>query len=463
MFALKSTNEVLKIITTTAAGVDVSITWLDMDPLTGVVKSTTETKITSATSTTVLSAPAEGIVRSIENVYIRNIHASTDNTITVVKDVGGTSYYLTASFTLLAGEVIAYNNANGWIHMDADGKFFFLAGSGGSIMWGGITGTISDQTDLQAALDGLQANLDAILLSGYITGEDVATYYVPYSGAAGDVDLGTTVNLILKLLKAKDSNGISIKNSGGDVVVTAGASGSRSLELYGHLLPDTNATRDLGSIASALKLFNYLYASRGLVINPTVNVSARAMLDIYTDSTSAIGAILQAKASQTANLFEFRDSSAAVKSRISNSGNFVSGLTKRLTTQFDMTSNATLTNITGLSVDVEAGKTYSFEFFGMLVVGGTGGQQCSMNGTCTYTSLNYSGISFYGAVGTAVMCTAFGARTFGQNNAGIWCRLFGTITVNAAGTLVPQFAQNTSNAGASSVKVGSTFTVTELN
>lgn len=332
-----------------------------------------------------------------------------------------------------------------------------------SAVWGGITGTLSDQTDLQAALDGLQANLDAILLSGYITGEDVATYYVPYTGAAGDVDLGTTVNLILKLLKAKDSGGISIKNSGGDVVVTAGASGSRSLELYGHLLPDTSAIRDIGSITTALKIFNYLYASRGIAINPTVNVAARAMLDIYTDTPSSIGAIIQAKSSQTGNLFEFRDNSAAVKSRISNAGNFVSGLTKRVTTQVDMTSNATLADITELSVTLEAGKTYTFEFLALLIVTGTGGQQFSINGTATYTSLNYSGMLYYGSLGSAVMCTAFGAKVTGQNNAGKWARIFGTITVDAAGTLVPQFAQNTSYVLPSSVKVGSTFTVTEIN
>ncbi len=332
-----------------------------------------------------------------------------------------------------------------------------------SATWGGITGTLSDQTDLQAALDGLQANLDAILLSGYITGEDVATYYVPYTGAAGDVDLGTTVNLILKLLKAKDSGGISIKNSGGDVVVTAGASGSRSLELYGHLLPDTSAIRDIGSITTALKIFNYLYASRGIAINPTVNVAARAMLDIYTDTPSSIGAIIQAKSSQTGNLFEFRDNSAAVKSRISNAGNFVSGLTKRVTTQVDMTSNATLADITELSVTLEAGKTYTFEFLALLIVTGTGGQQFSINGTATYTSLNYSGMLYYGSLGSAVMCTAFGAKVTGQNNAGKWARIFGTITVDAAGTLVPQFAQNTSYVLPSSVKVGSTFTVTEIN
>lgn len=332
-----------------------------------------------------------------------------------------------------------------------------------SAVWGDITGTISDQTDLQAALDGLQANLDAILLSGYITGEDVATYYVPYTGAAGDVDLGVTVNLIIKLLKAKDSNGVIVKNSSGDTVMTAGTSGSRSLELYGHLLPDTSAIRDIGSITTALKIFNYLYASRGIAINPTVNVAARAMLDIYTDTPSSIGAIIQAKSSQTGNLFEFRDNSAAVKSRISNAGNFVSGLTKRVTTQVDMTSNATLADITELSVTLEAGKTYTFEFLALLIVTGTGGQQFSINGTATYTSLNYSGMLYYGSLGSAVMCTAFGAKVTGQNNAGKWARIFGTITVDAAGTLVPQFAQNTSYVLPSSVKVGSTFTVTEIN
>ena len=41
-------------------------------------------------------------------------------------------------------------------------------------------------------------------------------------------------------------------------------------------------------------------------------------------------------------------------------------------------------------------------------------------------------------------------------------QITGTITVNAAGTLTCQFAQNASNATASSVLVGSTFILTEM-
>lgn len=40
-----------------------------------------------------------------------------------------------------------------------------------------------------------------------------------------------------------------------------------------------------------------------------------------------------------------------------------------------------------------------------------------------------------------------------------YCRITGTITVNAGGTLTVQFAQNASNGTASSVLIGSSFVV----
>jgi hypothetical protein len=197
MFALKSTNEILQLLTTSTAGIDISITWLDMDGTTGVTKSTTETKITTATSTTVLAAPASGVVRSIESVYIRNIHASTSNTVTVIKDVGGTGYYLTASIILLAGEVIEYNNSNGWIHIDADGKFFFLAGSGTGRSYINLTETVADTnatavpgtmyyyplnsltTDRTFDLAGMTDEADVIQIANL----DKDTYQITFVGA----------------------------------------------------------------------------------------------------------------------------------------------------------------------------------------------------------------------------------------------------------------------------------------
>lgn len=74
------------------------------------------------------------------------------------------------------------------------------AGGGGT--WGSITGTLSNQTDLQAALDAKQNQLNGtgfVKVSGttitydnstYLTTSSAASTYVPYTGATGNVTLG---------------------------------------------------------------------------------------------------------------------------------------------------------------------------------------------------------------------------------------------------------------------------------
>jgi hypothetical protein len=141
MFSLKAIDETLKLSTSTGADIDVSVTWADMDGVSGVEKSTTETKITTATTTTILDAPDVDVNRTILSAFIRNVDSIT-NVVTIIKDVGGTEYAITASISLLAGEVIEYNNFTGWKHIDSDGKFFFLTGSAGG--WTDVTVTDAD-------------------------------------------------------------------------------------------------------------------------------------------------------------------------------------------------------------------------------------------------------------------------------------------------------------------------------
>lgn len=65
-----------------------------------------------------------------------------------------------------------------------------------SVTWGDITGTLSDQTDLQSALDA-KFDEPTGTVSEYLRGDgSLATFpsltgYVPYTGATADVDLGT--------------------------------------------------------------------------------------------------------------------------------------------------------------------------------------------------------------------------------------------------------------------------------
>jgi hypothetical protein len=135
---------------------------------------------------------------------------------------------------------------------------------------------------------------------------------------------------------------------------------------------------------------------------------------------------------------------------------------KRVSTQYDTGSNdTTLDNIPGLSATVVAGKTYKFRavLFTTAPTGLGGGVRAAIAGTCTATAIVYQGINLNGtamltdratALGTAVAAAAVGAALI---------IIEGLITVNAAGTLTVQFAQNANNATVSSVLVGSHFTV----
>jgi hypothetical protein len=94
-----------------------------------------------------------------------------------------------------------------------------------------------------------------------------------------------------------------------------------------------------------------------------------------------------------------------------------------------------------------------------------GGVQFSIAGTSTATSIIYEDLVNDANTNSAqtratALATAVGGVTAVTN---AYSKITGTITVNAAGTLTVQFAQNASNGTASSVLVGSTFVVTQIN
>jgi hypothetical protein len=134
-----------------------------------------------------------------------------------------------------------------------------------------------------------------------------------------------------------------------------------------------------------------------------------------------------------------------------------------VTTQFDKTSDTTLANITGLTATLSAGLRYRFEATLFTTSNIAGGVKAAIAGTATATSIVYEGFSTDAGVSTqtrgAALAAAVGAVT-AVTAAQITIK--GTIVCNAAGTLTVQFAQNASNGTASSVLVGSSFTVTDL-
>ena len=84
MIILKATTEILEITTSTAADIDYSISYADITT-TSFSPSTSEGKITSATSTTVLSAPSASTQQQVKLITITNRHASTANTVLLKK------------------------------------------------------------------------------------------------------------------------------------------------------------------------------------------------------------------------------------------------------------------------------------------------------------------------------------------------------------------------------------------
>jgi len=138
---------------------------------------------------------------------------------------------------------------------------------------------------------------------------------------------------------------------------------------------------------------------------------------------------------------------------------------RRVSTQFDKTSSATLSDVTGLSVNVAAGRTYRFEAYLYTTSNVAGGVKFAIAGTATATNIIYqaTNVSANTLVGTTARATAL-ATAVGDVTAvtAAYCIITGTITVATAGTLTVQFAQNAGNAAASSVLVGSTFSVVDV-
>jgi len=198
--------------------------------------------------------------------------------------------------------------------------------------------------------------------------------------------------------------------------------------------------------------------------NEAVNGNARFYLNIIP-----VGAV-----NTSAGYFTFYDnygdgSTGSAKQgyqQINGIATIIGGM-KRVSSDFAKTSDTTLANITGLSINAAASRTYLFEAILYTTSNVAGGVKFAIAGTATATSIVYQAVLWDG-VGTA---TAVGtsraaalATTVGDVTAvtTAYVRITGTITVNAAGTLTVQFAQNASNGAASTVLRGSTFNVWEV-
>ena len=131
MIILKATTESLQLVSSAAANLDYSVSYVDITTTT-FSPSTSEGKISSATTTIVLSAPAASTQRQVKLITIANTHASASNQVYLQKLISATTYMQTPIVTLLAGEAFQYMDGTGWTYYSATGQIKSVQTAGGS-------------------------------------------------------------------------------------------------------------------------------------------------------------------------------------------------------------------------------------------------------------------------------------------------------------------------------------------
>jgi len=138
----------------------------------------------------------------------------------------------------------------------------------------------------------------------------------------------------------------------------------------------------------------------------------------------------------------------------------LSGLSVRTSAQFDKTSDTTLADVTGLTLNVEAGRTYIIKATLFTTSNVAGGVKAAVGGTATATTFIGDAVYTDAATLAKGRATALATAMGGMTAATVAkIEVEALLVVNAAGTITIQFAQNASNGAASSVLVGSYMTI----
>lgn len=129
MLNLTSTNHVIRIVTAAAANIDCHASWVDFNGTDVTPGSQNTVNIVTATTQTVVPAPASGVTRNVKALYITNTSASVGTRVTA-EHFDGTNPAELIGFILLPGENMTFNEEGRWSHRDAQGAEYPPAGLG---------------------------------------------------------------------------------------------------------------------------------------------------------------------------------------------------------------------------------------------------------------------------------------------------------------------------------------------
>lgn len=120
---LASTSESLEFVTSAAGSIDWNVSWVQTaDPPTTITPGAAQGNVTTATTTTAISAPgAASTFRKVLFASWRNASPTAANTVTVQKDVSGTNLTI-HSVTLQPGEALFYSANSGFWVADQAGR-----------------------------------------------------------------------------------------------------------------------------------------------------------------------------------------------------------------------------------------------------------------------------------------------------------------------------------------------------
>ena len=121
MIILDATTDTLELLTGSATSTDYIISWNDITT-SSYTPGESNGNIASATTTTIVAAPAASTQRQINLITIVNRSTTASQTVTVKYDISGTERYLTPTVTILPGQAYSYTTTKGWRLLNTNGS-----------------------------------------------------------------------------------------------------------------------------------------------------------------------------------------------------------------------------------------------------------------------------------------------------------------------------------------------------
>lgn len=131
MISLFGASDVLRVVTNSAATLNVVANYATRAANGTVSKGRQRTVVSAVTTTTVCDAPSAGEERTVYSLVIRNTHASLANTVTV-QEFDGTTAYERFRVVLAAGEQLIFDGLGGWQYLNAQGMLKISESQGSS-------------------------------------------------------------------------------------------------------------------------------------------------------------------------------------------------------------------------------------------------------------------------------------------------------------------------------------------